>query len=422
MERLTDRDRGAILSSLYTFKRLAMKLLALGGSGNMGRTAVKTILGMGNVDELIVADSDAIRTNRFVEDTKDRRVRARVVDVNDTEALEVLMGEADVVMNTIGPYYCFGVPIVQAAIKTGRHYTDINDDYRPTEEILKMDDQARAAGITALIGMGASPGLTNILARHAANQLDTVDYIQTVWGGTGGVLEPRSRIRPWAWSQGGRIDAATIHFLNCVSWKIPVFRDGKFIEVLPLEDGEEVTFPNGKGFFYYIGHAEPVTLPRFIKGLSGACNLFGSWFGPEGYDVLRSLGARVRARELTPEEAASLFAGELYERLMMRPDIPQDTGPAVGGLHASAAGKKARKKMRYGFGLKTFPPGDMAGETGIPLAIATDMLITGEITQRGVLAPEACIKPLPFFERFRQYCPGPPRDINGVLYEIVEEL
>lgn len=397
-----------------------MKLLALGGSGNMGRTAVKTILEMGNVDELIVADNDAVRINSFVEETKDRRVGARVIDVTDTEALEVLMGEVDVVMNTIGPYYRFGVPIVQAAIRTGRHYTDINDDYRPTEEVLKMDDQARAADITVLIGMGASPGLTNILARHAANQLDTVDYIQTAWGSTGGVLEPRSRIGPRP--QGGRIDAATVHFLNCASWKIPLFQDGKFIEVLPLEDGEEVTFPNGKGFFYYIGHAEPVTLPRFIKGLSGACNLFGSWFGPEGYDVLRSLGARIRARELTPEEAASLFAGELYERLMMRPDVPQDTGPVVGGLHASAAGKKAGKKMRYGFGLKTSPPGDMAGVTGIPLAIATDMLIKGEITRRGILAPEACIDPLPFFERFRRYCPGPPRDVDEVLYEIVEEL
>jgi saccharopine dehydrogenase-like NADP-dependent oxidoreductase len=408
------------LFAQHIFRRLTMKLLALGGSGNMGRTAVKTILEMGNVDELIVADSDAVRTNSFVGETKDRRVRARVIDVTDTEALEALMGEADVVMNTIGPYYRFGVPIVQAAIKTGRHYTDINDDYRPTEEVLKMDDQARTADITALIGIGASPGLTNILARHAANQLDTVDYIQTAWGSTGGVLEPRSRIR--AQPQGERIDAATVHFLNCASWKIPLFRDGKFIEVLPLEDGEEVTFPNGKGFFYYIGHAEPVTLPRFIKGRSGACNLFGSWFGPEGYDVLRSLGARVRAKELNPEEAAKLFVEELYRRLMMRPDVPQDTGPVVGGLHASAAGKKAGKKMRYGFGLKTSPPDDMAGVTGIPLAIATDMLIRGEITRRGILAPEACIDPLPFFERFRQYCPGPPRDVGEALYEVVEEL
>lgn len=78
--------------------------------------------------------------------------------------------------------------------------------------------------------------------------------------------------------------------------------------------------------------------------------------------------------------------------------------------------------MRYGFGLKTAPPDDMAGETGIPLAIATDMLMRGETARRGVAAPEAYIEPLPFFERFWRYCPGPPEDVAGVLYEVIEEL
>jgi saccharopine dehydrogenase-like NADP-dependent oxidoreductase len=399
-----------------------MKLLALGGSGNMGQTAVRTILDMSEIDQLIVADYDNDRTNNFVQSLNDRRVVARTVDANDSRALEILMQEVDVVMNTVGPFYRFGVPTVKAAIKTGRHYIDINDDYRPTQEILEMDDAARSAGVTILLGVGASPGITNILARHAANQLDEVDYIQTVWGSVGGTLQPRSAYINQPVPSEERIDAATVHFLNCASWKIPLFRDGKFIEVLPLEDGEEVTFPEGKGFFYYIGHAEPVTLPLFIKGISGACNLFGPWSGPEMLDALRSLGARVRAGELSPEQAAGLLIKEILERLKQRPDEPQDTGPRVGGLHASASGKKKGKRMRYGYGLKKIPPGGMAGETGVPLAIGTDMILRGKIRQRGVLAPEACIEPVPFFERFREYCPGPPESVNDILYEIVEEL
>ena len=402
-----------------------MKLLALGGSGNMGQTAVRTILGMSGIDQLIVADYDADRTSKFVESLNDKRVLARTIDVTDTEALETLMKEVDVVMNTVGPYYRFGVPIVQAAIKTRRHYTDICDDYRPTQEALELDDAARSAGITILLGIGASPGITNILARHAANQLDEVDYIQTAWGAVGGILPGRTEALQNPMSQEERLDAATVHFMNIVAWKIPLFRDGKFVEVIPLEDGEEMTFPEGKGFFYYIGHAEPVTLPRFIKGISGACNLFGSWFGPEAYDALRSLGARVRAGELSPEEAGGLFPDKLRETIAeQRPDEPQDTGPllGIGGLHASASGKKGGKHVKYGYGLKTAPPGEMAGETGVPLAIGTDMIIKGEISQRGVLAPEACIEPLPFFERFKDYCMGQPESIDQVIYEVIEEL
>jgi len=401
-----------------------MKLLALGGGGNMGQTAVRTILDIGGIDQLIVADYNADRTNKFVESLNDKRVQARTIDVTNTEALEALMQGSDVIMNTVGPYYRYGVPIVQAAIKTGRHYIDINDDYRPTQEILEMDDAARSAGSTILLGMGASPGITNILARHAANQLDEVDYIQTAWGAVGGILPSRSEALQNGEFSEERIAAATVHFMYIAAWKIPLFRGGKFIEVNPLEDGEEMTFPEGKGFFYYIGHAEPVTLPRFIKGLEGACNLFGSWFGPEAYDVLRSLGTRIRDSKLSAEQAAGQFARELREAIAkQRPDEPQDTGPwlGVGGLHASASGKKGSKRVKYGYGLKTAPPGGMAGETGVPLAIGTDMIIKGEIRQRGVLAPEACIEPLPFFERFKQYCPGAPQSINEVIYE-VEEL
>lgn len=55
-------------------------------------------------------------------------------------------------------------------------------NWKPTQDALETDGEARRAGMTVLLGIGASPGLTNLLARHSADQLDEVDYIQTVWG------------------------------------------------------------------------------------------------------------------------------------------------------------------------------------------------------------------------------------------------
>jgi len=399
---------------------MTMKILALGGSGDMGQTAVKTILQHREVDQLIVADCDLDRMNTFVESLNDERVSARAIDVQDAEALEGLMRQVDVVMNTVGPFYRFGVPIVRAAIKTGRNYADINDDYRPTQEVLELDEEAREVGITVLVGIGASPGITNILARHAAEQLDEVDHIQTVWGSVGGVRRAQSAVLQESVLEARRVEAALVHFMYCASWKIPVFRDGKFVEIVPVEDGEEVTFPNGKGFFYYIGHPEPVTLARFVKGISGACNLCG--VGPEAYDALRELGARVRAGALSEEQAAAVYPNEVLRRMQQRLEEPQDMGPRVGGLHASASGRKDGKRVRYGYGLTTAPPGGMAGVTGVPLAIAVEMIMNGEISQRGVLAPEACIEPLPFFERYMQYCESPPESVEQAVYQVVEEI
>lgn len=64
-------------------------------------------------------------------------------------------------------------------------------NWKPTQDALETDGEARRAGVTVLLGIGASPGLTNLLARHSADQLDEVDYIQTVWGSVGGRRRPR---------------------------------------------------------------------------------------------------------------------------------------------------------------------------------------------------------------------------------------
>jgi len=64
----------------------------------------------------------------------------------------------------------------------------------------------------------------------------------------------------------------------------------------------------------------------------------------------------------------------------------------------------------------------MAGVTGVPLAIGIQMLLEEEIEQIGVLAPEACIDPLTFFERYMKYWVNPPQKVEDALYEVVEEL
>lgn len=399
-----------------------MKILALGGSGNMGRMAINTILESKMVDQLIVADNDIERSNDFVKTADDNRVSATALDVTDNSALEQLISQSDIVMNTIGPFYRFGATIIRAAIKTGRHYIDIMDDYGPTREALDLNEDAHRAGIIVLIGMGASPGLTNIMARHGVNQLDTTEYIQTVWGSVGGIRRARSEINFRAPSDRPRrrIPAANIHDIYSTSDKIPIFRDGESIEIIPLETGEEVTFPNGKGFFYYYGHGEPITLPHFIEGLQGACNLVG--LGPESREAHMELGARVRAGEITPDEAAAMEGQEILKKLQQRPDEALDMGPRVGGLHASVTGTRDGKRLRLGYGCTGAPSGGMAGVTSIPMAIGTEMIMNGEISQRGVLAPEACIDPMPFFKRYMKYWRNPPDSVEQALYEVVEEL
>jgi hypothetical protein len=55
------------------------------------------------------------------------------------------------------------------------------------------------------------------------------------------------------------------------------------------------------------------------------------------------------------------------------------------------------------------------------LAIAVGMVLRGEITRAGVFAPEGCIVPDAFFERYQRYCEN-LNDAGGLLYDVHQRL
>jgi saccharopine dehydrogenase (NAD+, L-lysine-forming) len=134
---------------------------------------------------------------------------------------------------------------------------DINDDVDATREVLKMDKDAKVANITALIGMGSSPGVTNLLAKFAAeNFLDSVESIDLYHAHGGEPLEGPGVI---------------YHRIHSMTIDIPVFVNGRFKTVNFFEDTgraleEEVEFHKlGKYRVHPYPHPETITLPRSIS-------------------------------------------------------------------------------------------------------------------------------------------------------------
>jgi saccharopine dehydrogenase-like NADP-dependent oxidoreductase len=78
--------------------------------------------------------------------------------------------------------------------------------------------------------------------------------------------------------------------------------------------------------------------------------------------------------------------------------------------------------VRLGYGFAGGPPAGTLGATGIPLAIGAEMIMSGEIKQRGVLAPESCVQPMPFIEKYVRYWENPPQGTLQALREIREVI
>ena len=372
-----------------------MRVLVAGGAGEMGQVAAATIAADPAIDSVVVADlrlDEAVR----IAGVLGGHVEARRLDVTDPENLRSALSDCDLLLNTVGPFFRFGVPVLSAAIEAGIGYTDINDDWEPTVEMFELHDAARAAGVTAVIGIGASPGISNMLAAAAARELDVIDALYTGWPAGVGIPKPTAD------DPHPRASAALEHWMHNLAHPIRVWRDGTFRDVLALEE-RTVVYPGiGSGTVWTCGHPEPLTLPRTYPGVRESLNLMTS--RPGLMSVARDLAERVRAGELTVSEAS--------DGLLI---APARRGPAAGeramfpDVWALAEGTRDGRRVRVGASTDVLPEGRMGESTSIPLAICAGMLARGEIDRPGVWAPEAVMDPDIFFERLAPYA-GDRRD------------
>lgn len=189
-------------------------VLVLGGAGGVGRYAVRVLRDDPVVDRIVVADRDLELCTAFCRE-QGPKVVPLALDVSDPSALVAAMHDTDLVMSCVGPFFRFGVAVLSAAIEAGRSYVDICDDPEPTLAMLELDARARERGISALVGMGITPGVSNLLAVLAARELDETLELVTGWDLAAALPE----------TIGPEPSAATLHGVEQLSGHIRVFRE-----------------------------------------------------------------------------------------------------------------------------------------------------------------------------------------------------
>ena len=198
-------------------------VIVLGGAGEMGRKAVSIISNFENIGELVVADFDLASAEKIVAKNAAEAkmpLKAVSVDVTDSEQLISLLEGNDIVLNMTGPFYRLGVLVLEAAIAAGCHYLDICDDWEPTVDMLALNKEAVESDVVAVIGIGASPGISNILARVVCDHLDRVDDLYTVWPVDAG--DERGDAIQVVIEENQGASAAIVHWMQQISGEIEV--------------------------------------------------------------------------------------------------------------------------------------------------------------------------------------------------------
>ena len=370
-----------------------MKVFCLGAAGRISREAVLDLVQHGSFDTITIGDYNYEEACKVAQWLNDSRVNVVKIDVNQTEEAAALMKGYDVVMD--GTQITLNGKSTECIAKAGCHGVNLNG----FGEENQWDDLFRQAGKTCVPGFGMTPGTTQMMAMHLANQLDTVEEVYVSHGS----------FRPIAFSKS--ITETTTYEYDPALPSRVVFEDGKFLQVPPFARPRKVLLPEpyGETVQYIIPHSETVTLAKALKDKGvRLIEVRGTWpmqnmnlvRGLYDYGILKNPTVKVGEHEVG---LMTLIGDYLVDS-----EQGKHTDLYGYALHIEVIGTKNGQRKR-GILYHTHPASDgsVPGWEGlraytrnvaIPLAIAAEQLAKGAVQQTGILIPEEAFQPQVIFD------------------------
>jgi saccharopine dehydrogenase (NAD+, L-lysine forming) len=354
------------------------------------------------------------------------RFAAERVDASSVEQLVELIGRVrpDAVLNACDPR--FNEPIFAAAFQARTTYLDMAmtlshpHPQRPYElpgrmlgeQQLAQHEQWEAAGLLALVGMGVEPGLSDVFARYAAEELfSRVDEVG-VRDGADLVVEGYDFAPTFSiWT--------TIE--ECLNPPLIWERERGFYTTPPFSEPELFEFPEGIGKVECVNveHEEVVLIPRWVR-----CErvTFKYGLGEEFIGVLRTLHklgldstapVSVRDVQVAPRDVVAATLPDpatLGERM---------TGRTCAGTWITGTGRDGAPRSTYLYHvvdneqtMREYGSQAVVWQTAINPVVALELLAEGTWKGTGVLGPEA-FPPAPFLERLAVLgAPHGQRELN----------
>lgn len=212
-----------------------MRMLVL-GAGLQGTACAFDLLNNPAVERVVLADMKVGALPSFLAPLAGARLEQLALDVRDANAVLSAFARCDAVMSAI-PYY-FNLNLAQLAVQSRVHFADLGGNTQIVLQQKALDAEAKANGVSVVPDTGLAPGMVNVIAQHAIDQLDTVERVQLYVGGLPQVPEPPLGYQI-AYSIEGMVDYYTTPSL--------VVRDGRPQEVTALSEVEPVRFAEPLG-------------------------------------------------------------------------------------------------------------------------------------------------------------------------------
>jgi saccharopine dehydrogenase (NAD+, L-lysine-forming) len=352
----------------------------LGGAGAMGRAVVYDLARAGHPVRILEADRAA--AERVARRYGGRHCEVDTADAADPAILARKLRGAAVVVHC-APYR-LNLTVMEAALRAGCHYLDLGGLFHTTRRQLRRHADFRRAGLLAVLGMGSAPGISNVLARAAADPLRRVRSIGVYNGGADATryVSPL----PFAFSPATVLDEFTLRPM--------VFEHGRFRSVPPLSGDEDFPFELGTQRVRFSLHSEVATLPLTYRRQGIRRCAFKIAYDPDLVSRLRLLidlglaDPRPGPRGVAPRDVLL----DCFRRLPPPPEVVDDRDTLA--VVVEGEDDRGRVRIRYDLtaGAQGRPPlSAVARDPGFAPAIVARMILEGRIEERGVRPPERCV-------------------------------
>lgn len=362
-----------------------MKILSLGGAGAVCQHATRDLAEFSDFDEIVIGEKNISAAEKLAAGIGDSRLRVLEVDANDYDGLIKAFKGFDLILN--GLPFKYDVTVTKACIEAGINGLDVSSE----ENQWAYDAEAIEKGVVFVPGVGATPGITNVMARRAADYLDEVDEIQINFAAFRCPAPAPGLLHTFLWE------------FNPTTEERVYYRDGQFHPIGPFQGQKRVNFPGpiGEQETCYIPHPETETMPKSLK--AKAVSVHGC-FPPHAMRLAKAMleSGLYSEKTVTVNGVESTPLAIMYELLYQLPECKQTSLWAY-GLLVEVSGKKKNSHAKVTL-WNRHPPqeqwGGMAAyykNIAIPLSIGAQMISRGDVQHRGVIPPETALDPEIFF-------------------------
>jgi saccharopine dehydrogenase (NAD+, L-lysine-forming) len=394
-----------------------MRILVV-GSGGVGAAFAPIASRRAFYERIVFADHDGGRARSVVDryDGGTGRFTAATVDASDAVAIAELCRAEGIthVLNAVDPR--FVMPIFDAAFDAGATYLDMamslsepdpDEPYAKTgvklgDEQFAKEKEWEDRGLLALVGIGVEPGLSDVFARYAADELFSSIDEAGVRDGADLVVHGYDFAPSFSiWT--------TIE--ECLNPPV-VWENGRgWFTLAPFSEPEMFTFPEGIGPIecVHVEHEEVLLIPRWVDCRRAT---FKYGLGDEFIEVLKTLHklrldrtepVTVRGRQVSPRD---VVAASLPDPATLG---PQMTGKTCAGTWVTGTGADGEAREVYLYQVvdneETWGRDQaqaVVWQTALNPVIALELLASGTWSGAGVLGPEA-FAPTPFLDLLNEH-------------------